>query len=142
MITRTDTTGTAVTTGMANITNGVSGVGSTAVTVVTGVTTNASGHITGVETTQVTIKDSVSWIKSATTTIDSAGIYTNANGRNVGVLKQTITEQDAGNHERTTTDYSAISSTSLKIASDTQSITSSNSTTAAALNIEMVWGSF
>ena len=141
-VTRTDTTGTAVTSNLANITNGVSGVGSSAVTVVTGVTTNESGHITGVQTTSVTIRDSVSWIKSAKTTIDNAGIYTNASGRNVGVLKQTIVEQDAGNHERTTTDYSAISSTSLKIASDTQSITSSNSTTAAALNIEMVWGSF
>ena len=62
-VTRTDSTGTAVSSNLANIANGVSGIGSSTVTVVTGVTTNESGHITAVETTQVTIRDSVSWIK-------------------------------------------------------------------------------
>ena len=142
-VTRTDSTGTAVSSNLANIANGVSGIGSSTVTVVTGVTTNESGHITAVETTQVTIRDSVSWIKSVATTVDSSGVYTDStSGRNVGVFKQTIVEQDAGNHERTSTDYSAISSKSLTIASDSQSVSSSNPASVAALNIEMVWGSF
>ena len=141
-VTRSDTTGTAVSSNIANITSGVAGIGSTQVTVVTGVTTNESGHITGVETTQVTIRDSVSYINSATTTVGSSGIYTDANGRHVGVFTQTITEKDMANHTKTTTDYSAISSKSLTIASDSQSVSSSNPTSVAALNIEMVWGSF
>ena len=46
------------------------------------------------------------------------------------------------NHSKTTTDYAAISSKSLTIASDSQSVSSSNPASVAALNIEMVWGSF
>lgn len=138
-VTRTDTTGTAVTQNQA--TSGNSWEGTTTVSVVTGVTTNASGHITGVETTQITLKDSNLRITSAVTSVESSGIYTN-NGKNVGVFKQTITESNPLLSTNVTNDYAAISSKSLTIASDTQTVSSSNSAAVAALNIEMVWGSF
>lgn len=142
-VTRTDTTGTAVSTNRANVASGTSGTGSTTVTVVTGVSTNESGHITGVETTAVTIRDTNSFIDTVVTTVESSGIYTNTTtGHHVGVFKQTITEKNPANNTRTSTDYSAISSKSLTIASDSQTVSSSNATAVAALNIEMVWGSF
>ena len=139
-VTRTDTTGTAVQTARAG--SGNSYNGSTNVTVVTGVTTNESGHITGVETTQITIRDTNNVITSLATSVADAGIYTNS-GKNVGVFTTTVTEHNvAGNADITNTGYSAISSKSLTIAKDSQKVSSSNNQAVAALNIEMIWGSF
>ena len=140
-VARTNTTGTAVIQTAASRTNSYDG--STTVNVVTAITTNESGHITGVETTEVTLHDTNMHLTSIVSSIENAGIYTNAtDSKNVGVLKTVVSENNATLANNSVTGYSGISSKSLSISKDTQTVSLTDNTQIAALNIEMVWGSF
>ena len=140
-VSRSNTTGTAVDTNRAS--SGNSWTGSTQVNVITGVTTNASGHITGVETTQVTIRDTNTYFPAtgASTVVTSA--YDGTDSKKVGIIKNTLKIVNPANSQSTADTYIALTSKSLTIADDdTQMTASGGSTAASGLNIEMLWGSF
>ena len=138
-VTRSDTTGTAQSTVRANSDN--SFAGSKNITVVTGVTTNTQGHVTGVETTQYTITDTNSRISSST--YSSSDTYATQGGKNVGILKHTISETFGGGGTNDVDSIEAISSETLKITADnTNAASSTDNSTVAGLNIELLWGSF
>lgn len=119
-ITRTNTTGTAWA-------NSVNTTNST-VNVITGVTTNAQGHVTGVETTTLTIKDTNGDLVGVTATVSTA--------TSNGTTTATITPKfrfDKSNGSQGTAQGSAFG-----IASDTLTISASG--TVASINL--TWGSF
>lgn len=142
-VTRTDTTGTAIETNRPGSGNGWQG--DTVVTIITGVTTNESGHVTGVETKQITIHDTSAIIDSVTTSFGetNAGIYTNATtGANVGIFETVITEKTKQNQQKSVTNRLGFSSKSLTLTGTTQQASASNAASVNTLNIEMIWGSF
>lgn len=140
-VTRTNTNGTAVSTTKADSSNSYDG--SKAVNVITGVTTNATGHVTGVQTTQVTIHDTNSHIDDPAYTASAYSSGTGASAKSVGVLKESIKETYGAGGSTTKNGYSTFSSKSLTFTNTTNAISDqSGASTAAGLNIEMVWGSF
>lgn len=139
-VARSNTTGTAVSSATASDGNGW--LGSSTVNVITGITTNESGHITGVQTTSVTINDTNMHFAAGATTVTTTA-HTGTNSKAVGVVKNTIEMVNAANATTSTDGYFALTSQSLTISDDdTQKISSTSNQSASGLNIEMVWGSF
>ena len=132
-VTRTDTTGTA---------QNQSNHQSITVPIVTGVTSDNAGHITGVETTSYTIKDtnaSLTSMSAATSTYSTSG----ANGYNAGVISTSTTLTSSDGSAETKTASVVVSSSSLAITDeDSRQTAASGGSTAQGLKIEMVWGSF
>lgn len=143
-VTRSDTTGTAVTQNAASPSNSWSG--STTFSVVSGVTTNESGHVTGVETKSVTLNDTATYFPAGTGSSVTTTAHNGTNNKKVGVIANTTTLTNSRNQTSTTTSYAAITSQSLTISDDdTQKAAASGANadvSASGLNIEMVWGSF
>lgn len=111
---RTDTTGTAVT--------GAS-KGSTAVTLISGVTTNAQGHVTGVEKKTVTLVDT----NTTLTNMTNAASATD----NIATVAQTINYKLGTGASQTATG-------SFQIGSNSMTVTGSGS----KVNIDLAWGTF
>ena len=110
-VTRTNTTGTAKTQ--------VSGRGNLEFDVITGITTSSTGHVTGVETTHVTIADEQNGIINVST---SAEIVSGGNAKiNISVE-----------------DNSGPTTGSFQLHSESLNFSASGSTT----TVEMQWGSF
>jgi hypothetical protein len=132
-VTRTNTTGTAVTqSNHQNVT----------VPVITGITSDAKGHITGVETTSYTIKDTNATLTSMGTTT-TAYSTTGAGAYSAGVINTSTTLTSSDGSAETKTASVVVSSSSLSITDeDSRPTTSGGSTTPGGLKIEMVWGSF
>ena len=113
-VTRTDSADTALT--QAKNT-------STDVTVVSGVTTSATGHVTGIKTKKITLVDSNTTMKSVTNTVSAAS--------NVATVstKVAATLGTGGETAQTGT---------LKIASTSMAVTGSSN----QVNIDLTWGTF
>lgn len=111
-VTRTNTTGQAQ--------NQVSGHGAFSVNVITGITTSNTGHVTGVETTQINIADEYNAVKRVE--------FANSIAQSSGNAKVTLEVEDEIGTE----------SGYFELHSDSLSFSASGSTT----NIEMEWGSF
>ena len=112
-VTRTDTTGTDATQS--------SGLGDLEINVVTGVTTSATGHVTGVELTKLTIADEFNKLSalSVTPSIDQS----------TGDAKIRLDVSDAkGNH----------AANDVRLHSESLTFSVNGSTT----NVEMQWGTF
>lgn len=140
-VARTNSNGTAVSTNRAASTS--SWTGSTTVNVITGITTNASGHITGVETTAVTIRDTNTYFSTTEGSVVTTSAYNGTNDKRVGVVANTLKLVNPSNSTSTASGYFALTSKSLSINDDdTQMRESGGSVAASGLNIEMVWGSF
>lgn len=107
---------------------------------VTGVTTDASGHVTGITVKKYTVQDTCGSLSSATY---DTSVYTDANGKLVGIVKSTIGITAQGGAEQTVDKYLAFSSNSLQITNDdANSTTLGGSKMASGLKIDLVWGSF
>ena len=134
-VTRSDPTKGTVTGNKASST----GAGSTTIPVVTGVTTNAQGHVTAVTTTDYVMSDTNARISGDLTETSN---YTNS-GKNVGIVKNTLTTTYGNGSTGTINSHVAISSESLKISEENTNPKSlTDNDTVNGLNIEMVWGSF
>lgn len=110
-------------------------------TIVSGVTTDDTGHITGVQTTQVTVKDTVAHV-SAYTIATSKYAH---DGSDIGVVKHSVTTEDVAHNKVTKDDYFILASKSLQISNDdTHGVDSANATSGLkqGLSIDMVWGTF
>ena len=96
---------------------------STDVTVVSGVTTSATGHVTGIKTRKITLVDSNTTMKSVTNTVTAAS--------NVATVstKVAATLGTGGETAQTGT---------LKIASTSMAVTGSSN----QVNIDLTWGTF
>lgn len=119
-VTRSNTTGTAVTQANRN---------TMAIPAITGVTTDAKGHVTGVQTTTFTATDTNGTLTSMSASTSAAS--------NVG----TVTVGAVFTHSDDTTDTP---STSFAVSSDNLTVTNTaaSGSTPAGLAINMVWGSF
>ena len=107
--------------------------------VVTGVTSDSSGHVTGITIKKYKIQDRSGHLSS---NAYATSVYTK-DGKSVGIIADTMGFTAPSGAEMTVTSRVAFSSESLKITEDdTNGITSSSSTTAEGLKIELVWGSF
>ena len=114
-VTRTNTTGTALTESSGqNLT----------FTVVTGITTSTTGHITGVETTSITVADTANYLTSVTNTVGTLSGTGSNTKITVGVADVT----------------SGTVTTDIKLHSD--SLEFSRDTTNNITNIDFTWGSF
>jgi hypothetical protein len=128
--TRTDTTGDAKT---------QTAKGSITIPVVTGVTSDETGHVTAVQTTNYTLKDTNASMGTPAVTTTA---FTKS-GTNVGNVKTEIKLNDSLGATTTGTAYVNIVSSSLAITdNDTIGESSSSSTARSGLQIDMVWGSF
>ena len=114
-VTRTNTTGTATTQTSGN---------DLTFSVVTGITTSSTGHITGVETTSITVTDSSNYLTGVSNTVGTLS----GTGSNTQITVS-VADNVAGS---VTTD--------IKLHSD--SLTFSRDTTNNITNIDFVWGSF
>lgn len=136
-VTRTNTTGTAI--AMDQPTDSNNFFGSKKVSVVTGVTSSSTGHVTGVETTEITLTDDAGRITGQ----DVTGSSYKAGNTSVGVISQKITETYHSGDRNESTAYFGINSDSLTIEADnTQQVSASDTSKAKGLKINMVWGSF
>lgn len=107
---------------------------------VTGVTTDASGHVTGITIKKYTVQDTCGTLSSAAY---DTSVYTAADGKLVGIVKSTIGITAQGGAEQTVDKYLAFSSNSLQITNDdANSTTLGGSKMASGLKIDLVWGSF
>lgn len=107
---------------------------------VTGVTTDASGHVTGITIKKYTVRDTCGILSSA---LYNTSAYETSDGKFIGVIKSTIGITAASGAEHTVDKYLAFSSDSLKITNnDSNGIADGSSTTAQGLQIDLVWGSF
>lgn len=140
-VAHTETPGTAVEGGKANSNNNFQG--STVIPVVTGVTVNAQGHVTDVETTNYTVYDTNSRITASTYSTAVHNNNSTTPNKNVGTITHTLTTTHGAGGHNTVTSTEAISSESLKISVENTNYTSdSDHSTVNGLNIEMVWGEF
>lgn len=140
-VARTNSTGTAISTNRAASSS--SWTGSTDVNVITGIETNASGHITGVTTTKVTIRDTNSYFSTTEGSVVTSTAFNGTDDKRVGVFTNTLKLVNPSNSNSTASGYFALTSKSLSINDDDTQMRASGGTTAASgLNIEMVWGSF
>ncbi len=140
-VTRTNSTATAVTQSTALPSNTWSA--ETTITVITGVTTNTSGHVTGVETTSVKLKDTATYFPATGGFTVTSAAHSGTNDKSVGVFTNTVTLTSAALETTSATSYNAITSKTLTISDDdTQKISASSSQGVSGLNIEMLWGSF
>ena len=131
-VTRTDTTGTQ--------SSQIAGSNLT-IPVITSVSSDAKGHITGVQTTNYVVTDTNTELTSMATTTSA---YTDStNGYTAGVVNTTVNVT----YGDTTTDSESsavvFSSSSLTISDNDARPTALNgNVTPGGLQIEMVWGSF
>lgn len=141
-VSRSNTTGTKVNQNRAGTGNNFEA--KTSVNVITSITTNASGHVTAVETTAMDLYDTATYFPSnGTGNQVTTTVYNGTNSKKVGIIQNTIKLVNSQNQETSATGYTAITSKSLVITDDdTQMTQSGGSQAASGLNIEMVWGSF
>lgn len=141
-VARTNTNGTAVTMATSAPSSTNNWRNTKSISVITGVTTNESGHITGVETTSLTISDTNSYF-GANAAVVTTSTYSGTSSKKVGIIKTETTLTNPGNSTSKATAYTAITSQSLSINDDdTQMTESGGSQAASGLNIEILWGSF
>lgn len=105
--------------------------------IVTAITTNDQGHVTSVTTNTYTLQDTC----GKTTGKFTTSIYSK-NNKNVGIVTSVLTTTAPSGSTIKDTKYFGISSETLSIATDTNKNTSSGSSDAASLKIDLVWGSF
>ena len=140
-VSHSDTNGTA--TSMAEAVSGTGNISaSTPITVVTGVTVNTQGHVTGVEKTQYTLKDTNAILSS---NAYSSNAYTSSNVK-VGVLSNSVQDTNSLGGHNTATGKAVFTSETLNInavaTTDGYGSTASDTAYLNGLNIEMVWGTF
>lgn len=136
-VTRSDVTEDAISTNVVTSTNWVR---ETTIPVVEAVTTNSSGHVTGVTTQQVTIRDSATHFPDTQANVTTTSAY-----NNIGIVNNALKLVGGVGNTAITT-----SNSNLAVKSDTLSITaatnvpvaSGSSTVASGLQIDMIWGSF
>lgn len=131
-VTRTDTTGTTTTQGdHSNLT----------IPVITRVTSDAKGHITGIQTTDYIVKDTNATLTSMSTTTSAYNDTTN--NYNAGVINTSTTLTGSDSQATTKTSSVVLSSSSLTISDeDTRPTALGGSVKPGGLKIEMTWGSF
>lgn len=106
---------------------------------VTGVTTDDTGHITGVQTTKFTVKDTVLKLEKFTY---SSSTYKDSDDVAVGVLKGTLTAKDSNSTPQSAAGAFAITSESLTIAADNSHGETQGGTGINGISINMTWGNF
>jgi hypothetical protein len=109
--------------------------------VVVGVTTDSSGHITGVKTRKYYVKNTPGKLTGAS----YETLAYEKDGKSVGVVTSVMgISNTETNAQQTIEKHMAFTSTSLKITNDdTANINDSTSSdTASGLQIELVWGTF
>ena len=119
-VTRTNTTGTTVAQGA---------MGTVSIPVITAITSDAKGHITGVETTLHTLTDTNGDLKEMTSSTSAAN--------NIGTVTVGTTFKKSNNNETPVSTSFNVSSETFTVAS-----TAASGSTPAGLAINMVWGSF
>jgi hypothetical protein len=117
-VTRTDTTGDQ---------QNQSAVSSLTIPAVVEVTTDSSGHITGVKTQNFKVTDTASAVSAVT----FAAATATADGATTATITNTVTTKDGGDNETTKTATFAIKSSSLNVSASGSTVT-----------MDMVWGSF
>lgn len=122
------TTGTAISQTTAGAGSG--GLGSDNVNVVTGVTVNSQGHVTGVETTQVTLKDTNLNMVSFGSDVSVAN--------NQASITDTLIYNHYGDQNNSTVTNS---SHPVTIKSDNLSIVADSDNSGYGFKINLVWGS-
>lgn len=96
---------------------------STDVTVITGVTTSATGHVTGIKTRKVTLQDSNTKLKSVSNVVEATDNIATVTSTVTGTLGDGAETQAAG---------------TFKVASTSMTVTGSNN----QVNIDLTWGTF
>lgn len=112
---------------------------SVTIPVVVGVTTDSTGHITGVDTKDYIIKDSNA--KMGKNVYDTT-IYSKDDGTNVGVIKATVGVKSNLNAVNEMSGSMTLNSKSLTITNNDSSGATKGGAAVAGLSIEMVWGEF
>jgi len=107
--------------------------------VVIGVTTDSTGHVTGVRTQDYTIEDTNA--KMGKNQYDTS-IYTKADGTHVGVIKSTVGVKSHLNATNELAGSMTLNSQSLVISNQDGNGATNGGTAVAGLQIEMVWGEF
>lgn len=136
-VTRTNTTGTPQNQG-----NNLQVESSMTIPVITSVTSDAKGHITGIETTNYTVRDTNASLLSMNTGT-SAYSTTGSGAYNAGVITIGATLRKSGGQDDQKNTAVVVSSSSLTISDeDTRPTSLGGSVVPGGLKIEMVWGSF
>lgn len=112
---------------------------SVTVPVVVGVTTDKTGHVTGINTQDYIIKDTNA--KMGKNVYDTT-IYSKDDGTNVGVIKATIGVKSQFNAINEMAGSMTLNSKSLTITNNDSSGATKGGDAVAGLSIEMVWGEF
>ena len=97
--------------------------GETPITVITGVTTSATGHVTGVKTQKITLQDSNTTLESVSNAVTATGNIATVTSTVKGTLGTGAETKAAG---------------TFKVASTSMTVTGSNS----QVNIDLTWGTF
>lgn len=97
--------------------------GETPITVITGVTTSATGHVTGVKTQKITLQDSNTTLKSVSNAVTATGNIATVTSTVKGTLGTGAETSAAG---------------TFKVASTSMTVTGSSN----QVNIDLTWGTF
>lgn len=141
LVTRSDTDPTTITNDQDYSKNSDLIIKELTIEPIVGVTTDDTGHVTGVVKEKIKVFDTVSQLEDVDTETDG---YT-ASEVNVGVIKNTVTLNDVAGNGQTKFDYTILASKSLQIKKDDTHGPTASSAAADlqdGLSIEMVWGSF
>lgn len=96
---------------------------STDVTVITGVTTSATGHVTGIKTRKVTLQDSNTTLKSVSNVVEATD--------NIATVTSTVTGTLGNGAETSATGTFKVASTSMTVTGSSNQV-----------NIDLTWGTF
>jgi hypothetical protein len=107
--------------------------------VVVGVTTDKTGHVTGLSTQDYVIKDTNA--KMGKNVYDTT-IYSKDDGTNVGVIKATVGVKSQFNAINELSGSMTLNSKSLTITNNDSSGATKGGEAVAGLSIEMIWGEF
>lgn len=107
--------------------------------VVVGVTTDKTGHITGINTQDYVVKDSNAKMGK---NVYNTTIYSKDDGTNVGVIKATVGVKSQFNAINELSGSMTLNSKSLTITNNDSSGATKGGDAVAGLSIEMVWGEF
>ena len=146
-INRQDTTASTKVTANTELINpgNIAGVASTiSIPVITAITTDGTGHITGITTTPYELYDTNGVVTATNTTSRyektnaSTGVKTQT-----GVVQTVITTTDVYNAQTSRDVYMGISSETLNITKyDSATKTATSGDTISGLKVDMIWGSF
>ena len=112
---------------------------SVTIPVVVGVTTDKTGHVTGLSTQDYVIKDTNA--KMGKNVYDTT-IYSKDDGTNVGVIKATVGVKSQFNAINEMSGSMTLNSKSLTITNNDSSGATKGGDAVAGLSIEMIWGEF